>query len=140
MNEFLNDQHFISDRMSIQRTLVTHDVTEQYISVPLSKAVFFRTTGSVMDDNALYQLIGINASMVDKEYVEIFVLVDLIETLKHFDGKAVKTQFFDGVTFSKMIVVDESNAKNGYTRPEWRRLQKHIKKEIKNIIQADNMK
>ena len=127
----INDPIFNSDRQYIQKILTESDSSkEMVIKSALSRPIFCR------DKNNVYQIVGVNASYVNGNYVEIFVAVDVTTTIPKFDGRAVKSFYFSVDSLQNVQEISETDAKSGYQRPEWRRLQKYIEKEKKNIIQG----
>ena len=127
----ITDPIFNSDRQYIQKILTEGDSSgEMVIKGALSRPIFCK------DKTNVYQIVGINASFVKENYIEIFVAVDLTTTIPKFDGHAVKTSYFSADSLQNIEEISESDAKTGYQRPEWRRLQKYIEKEKKNIIQG----
>jgi len=119
----------VKERKYLKDTIKHTDPEGQYVTaVPLKETLFIK------DDSKYYQLLGINSSFVGGNYVEIFVAVDIANTMRFFDDRAVKTYYFNDETLKNVIEVEESEAKKGYQRAEWRRLQKYIKKEKMNIV------
>lgn len=124
----INDQ-LINDRQTLRDMLSKYGTDSGMMSsVPLNTFIFIR------HNNSMYQIVGINASFVNGEYVEIFIALDINGTLPHFDGDAVKTSFFDLSIMQKATIITAEEARKEYTRPEWRRVQKFIKKNIKDVI------
>lgn len=121
---------FLNDRKKLEEKLSAYDREGKYISQVHFNAPFFIEQG-----DKKYQIIGINSSFIKpEEYVEIFVTVDLVETLANFDGSSVKVFYFNQETIDDTTEITEVDAKKGYTRPEWRRLQKYLKKESPKIV------
>lgn len=120
---------FIKDRQTIRDMLAKKDPNGEMVSaVPLTNYIY------VKKDQTFYQIVGINSSFVKGEYIEIFVAVDLNETMLHFDGSAVKRFYFNLKTINETVEIDLETVRKKWQRAEWRRLQKYLKKEIKNIV------
>ena len=120
---------FNKDRKYLKDTITYNDPEGKYVSsVPLKEPIFIK------ENSNYFQLLGINSSYVDGKYVEIFISVDIANTMKFFDGRAVKTFYFNDETIKTVVEVEENEAKKGYQRAEWRRLQKYLKKEKVNIV------
>lgn len=125
----IHNENFLKDRQKINAFLRNKDkVGDMVIAAALSEPLF------VTIDGNFFQMIGVNASFIKEKYVEIFVAVDLTTTMQHFDGNAVKAFYFDVDSLDNLVEVTETIAKNGCTRPEWRRIQKFIDKNKKLII------
>jgi len=125
----ISNPSFIRDRKNLEEKLKEFDPEGNYISqIPFENPMF------VVNEAGRYQLLGVNSNFVDSQYIEIFVAIDLNTTLSNFDGRAVKTFYFNQNTIENVFEIPESEAKKGVTRPEWRRLQKYLKKEAKNIV------
>lgn len=125
----ISDPRFNEARKKLEIKLKEFDPEGEYISqIPFGEPIF------VVNDSGRFQLLGINSNFVDGKYIEIFVAVDLDKTLPVFDGRAVKAFYFNQTTIEDVFLIPLDEAKKGVTRPEWRRLQKYLKKEAKNLV------
>lgn len=128
----IENASFIKDRKQIESVMKEKHFESENISVvPLSKYIYAKT------DVDIYQIIGVTSGFVKGEYVEIFVTIDLKQTLKEFDGKAVKTFYFNSQTVETLTEISEIDIRSTYQRSEWRRLQKYIGKEKMNILKEE---
>ncbi len=126
----INNQGFNNDRKTLKNKLSTYDRNGKYISQVSFKIPLFFEHG-----DKKYQLIGINSSFISEEvYVEIFITIDLIETLADFNGSTVKVFYFNQATIEDATETSELEIRSRYSRPEWRRLQKYLKKEAPKIV------
>ena len=125
----ITNELFLKDRQEIELLMRYNDPKGSFVStIPLTKDIFVKT------ETSTYQILGVNSSVEDGEYIEIFISVDVDTTMKHFDGKAVRTFYFNGETINDVLEISEVDVKKQYKRPEWRRLQKYIKKEKMNLV------
>ena len=129
----INNPIFASNRKYIEDQLTRNDKDGKLLMTCALSQDFFAKT-----DKGVYQIVGVNSSFIDGKYVEIFVTVDLSETIKHFDGNAVKVFYFNADTIAETKEISEADAKLGHSRPEWRRVQKYIEKQKKQIINKIN--
>jgi len=121
---------FNNDRKNIEAKLRTMDLEGHYlVQATLGTPLFIKR------ETNRYQIMGINSSIIEGgKYIEIFVAVDLITTLENFNGSSVKVFYFDQNTINDTSEISLVEAKQGYSRPEWRRLQKFLKKEANKIV------
>jgi len=123
------NEQFLKERQQIRDMLAKSDPDSKMVStVPITESIF------VKQGPTYYQIVGINSSFVKEQYIEIFVAVDLNETLRHFDETAVKRYYFNLDTIQKTVEMPVDDVKKNWNRTEWRRLQKYLKKEVKNIV------
>lgn len=124
-------QIFENDRKYIKSLLDSKDSSGQMvIAGALSQPLFCK------NKDGIYMVVGINSSYINDKYIEIFVSVDITETMKKFDESAVKVFYFNGKTLNETTEITEADARSGYARPEWRRVQKYIEKQKKQIINS----
>lgn len=125
----IKNETFLKERQYIKDTMKYYDGDGNFISsIPLNECIFIKY------NSKYYQVLGINSSFVNTDYIEIFVTIDITETMKFFDGRAVKTYYFNEDTLMTTIEIKEQEVKQNYTRAEWRRFQKYVKKEKINIV------
>jgi len=126
----ITNDFFVKARLQIKESMLPYDNSEGY------KVLYFSFINDIFikSNNSTYQILGINSSFVDGNYIEIFVAIDIINTMKHFDERAVKTFYFNSDTIEKTYEISESEIKSNYNRAEWRRFQKYVKKEKPNIV------
>ncbi len=127
----INKPIFDADRKYIQSLLDSKDTDGQMIVAGALSDPFF-----CRNKTGIYKIIGVNASYIQDKYIEIFVSVDITETLKKFDESAVKVFYFNSKTLDETEEITESDARSGFARAEWRRVQKYIEKQKKQIINS----
>lgn len=131
----ITNDNFLKERQYIKDTMKYYDSKGNYVSAfPLKKPFFIKV------DSNYYQMLGITSSFVNNKYVEMFITINVGITMQFFDERAVNIYYFDDNSIKRAVEVDETDAKNGYKRAEWRRFQKYVKKEKNNIVKNENKK
>jgi len=122
---------FSKAREHLKNTMMQYDTVEHISYFSFTDDIF------VIANDLVYQIVGINSCFDDGQYIEIFISVDINGTLEHFDERAVKTFYFNSETIAAVEETNEEEIRKKYQRAEWRRFQKHVKKEKTNILSSE---